>query len=405
MFDNDIDSNQEMSAEFEEMGFSTEAASVGDSVSNASSSATCRKDEAVASDPKSGKTAKRSAAEISEDEDSSLASSQERKMTRSIISSSPTASSITACKSSPLLAPKAAATRAIAPKLNGNSKSFQAKKAASAAELGRQIDTSTAHVKALTGAKGAAMCFEIVAGTTQDTTIPIPNLVSTDLSPEEKSKLSRDRNRLHARNTRIRKKAYLDELKRTLDVLVEERDSVTSVKTRQAQVNSEEREVRFSVMQEYLRLRGSNEQAATGRWNAILEEEVSMCLPSLDCNDNAKDTGGSDLTVTILGVKELMNESNTFAQRWLQSEMAIEKSSSNSGTTTALSMVFHCDRKSFLMEGTSCVMDWTAESTDPSKKNFFLHGTFRADFNPHSNRLRSIDLVFDSSPLLASGGK
>lgn len=97
------------------------------------------------------------------------------------------------------------------------------------------IDTSTNHIKALTGANGPAVCFDVIEKALQqhtgsggkDASSSTVSSLSNDasaaeaalaaLSPEEKAKQSRDRNRQHARNTRVRKKAYVEELKRTLN--------------------------------------------------------------------------------------------------------------------------------------------------------------------------------------------
>ena len=372
-----------MSAELEELGFSaTAAAADGDDnqdlpfVGTGAEMNSSHVEPAVASSSVKGNSnnsnalpkqmqSKRPAAEISSDEES-FGSSKARRVSAA--------------------APATATTRTIAPKPTTAKSSTKATSTTTAKKifvggsagsirvdhLGRRVNTSTAHVQALTGAKGAAMCFEIVAGTNQDTTVAIPNLASTDLTPEEKSKFSRDRNRLHARNTRIRKKAYVDELKRTLDVLVEERDTDAAAKNRKVQVELEERDVRFSVMEEYLRLRGSNEQTP-GRWSAILEDDVTLRLPNLDWHDsNSKRSSaqmgeeGLSSKTTVSGLGDIMKESNVFAQQWLQLDGSTKKQSSKQAPVG--SMLFHCDRKSLLMESTNVVLDWTATSSDPAKK-------------------------------------
>ena len=202
------------------------------------------------------------------------------------------------------------------------------------------------------------MCFEIVSGTEQDTTVAIPNLASADLTPEEKAKFSRDRNRLHARNTRIRKKAYVDELKRTLDVLVQERDSAASEKDRKTQIEREERDVRFSVLQEFLRLRGSNERSP-GRWNAILEDNITLRLPNLDFHKGSSTGGGVTSKKVLTGVPELMKESNDFAKQMQAGKRGAKKTVGN--------LTFQCDRTSLLMEGSNVVLDWLATSTEATK--------------------------------------
>ena len=192
-----------MSADLESLGFAASAdenGAAGDQteVPFITSSANISTDAVSASNTanSASQTQKRTAAEISEDEDSQSSKGKKvRRVTR------------TSSKPAPVpVSPQPVTRRPLAPK-PASKKSTAASKKISDAD--RLIDTSTAHVKALTGAKGAAMCFEIVSGTDRDTTVAIPNLASADLTPEEKAKFSRDRNRLHARNTRIRKKAYV----------------------------------------------------------------------------------------------------------------------------------------------------------------------------------------------------
>ena len=50
-----------------------------------------------------------------------------------------------------------------------------------------------------------------------------------NLSAEDRAKQNRDRNREHARNTRLRKKAYVEELKRTLTEMVNQREQEVSI--------------------------------------------------------------------------------------------------------------------------------------------------------------------------------
>ena len=54
----------------------------------------------------------------------------------------------------------------------------------------------------------------------------VASVVTSAATAEEKQKANRDRNREHARNTRLRKKAYLEKLKVTVDELCRERDSL-----------------------------------------------------------------------------------------------------------------------------------------------------------------------------------
>jgi hypothetical protein len=66
-------------------------------------------------------------------------------------------------------------------------------------------------------------------------------LAELDLSEGDRNRLHRDRNKEHARNTRLRKKAYVEKLKATVDDLCRERDSLVQDRATSAVKNSARR--------------------------------------------------------------------------------------------------------------------------------------------------------------------
>ena len=76
------------------------------------------------------------------------------------------------------------------------------------------------------------------------------------ISSEDRAELHRARNRDHARNTRLRKKAYVEELKRTLNIMVAERESH---KTGNGE-GTEKREERVKVLNELWGLWGKGSE-------------------------------------------------------------------------------------------------------------------------------------------------
>jgi hypothetical protein len=137
-----------------------------------------------------------------------------------------------------------------------------------------KVDTSTEHIKALTGANWVAVCASGDIGAGESVSSGTNDKGNNrarrqNLTPDERARQNRDRNREHARNTRLRKKAYVEELKRTLSELVAQRDSADLEKRHTAQRELEQREVRFRVIEEFLKLRGRNEPNFA-RWAAIL---------------------------------------------------------------------------------------------------------------------------------------
>ena len=208
------------------------------------------------------------------------------------------------------------------------------------------VDTSTAHVQALTSSKGPAMCFDIVdAMKNIDNNEEFVSVASTS-DDEEKKALHRARNRRHARNTRVRKQAYVEELKRTLFQMLREREE-------KKEVLAEEHRIRQGVMAEFLRMQTVKEPRVD-RWNAILEDGVTMSM---------------DESTSCSGAEEIMAENR-------------RNYAFGDG-----SFFLKCPPDTFLMDGVNAVVDWSVTSTDQQK---LFHGTCRVSFNPHSNKLSSI---------------
>jgi len=300
----------------------------------------------------------------------------------------------------------------------------------------RKIDTSTAHVTALTSPNWVAACASMTS-TIPGTSVTAPVVTSSNLptleisnndnddetpaakrrrqnlNPEERAKQNRDRNREHARNTRLRKKAYVEELKRTLTELVAQRDANQLEQRRNAQRELEQREVRFRVMEEFLKLRGSNEPNVA-RWVAILEDGFTLTLPfttyrsvvkGVDANaklsrqqQGPQDQNNHNMNINddkqvLYGAPELMADATALSGMLNQFNKGQNK----------ISLQYECDRKRFLMDGTNAVLEWNAKSInhDSSIPGFKVQGSMRASFSPASNKLISCELCFDTSPIIS----
>jgi PAS domain S-box-containing protein len=99
----------------------------------------------------------------------------------------------------------------------------------------------------------------------------------TDMTDGEKAKANRDRNREHARNTRLRKKEYLERLKTTVDDLCRERDTLVSERAGAANLLVEMHNTRTEVLMSFFALRSSNEKRRK-LWSSILDESCFNCV-------------------------------------------------------------------------------------------------------------------------------
>ena len=266
-----------------------------------------------------------------------------------------------------------------------------------------RVDTSTEHVKALTGSNWVAVCGGgNISGesSSQNNNDKLNRARRSNLTPDERARQNRDRNREHARNTRLRKKAYVEELKATLSALVTQRDAAELEKRHASQRELEQREVRFRVLEEFLKLRGRNE-ANAARWAAILEDKFTLTMPTVSfrnmvhSNDCSHRTGNVCEQV-LTGVAEVMNDSNLFSN-FLQS---LGKHGNNELRTLA----YNCDRSNFFMDNCVAMFDWTATTQGTSGQRggeLFLKGQIRAKFSPASNKLISVMMSFDTGAIIS----
>lgn len=219
-----------------------------------------------------------------------------------------------------------------------------------------KIDTSTEHIKALTSSNWVNAC-----GSGADDDAASISALGADvkannrarrqnLTPDERARQNRDRNREHARNTRLRKKAYVEELKRTLTELVSQRDAADLDKRRAAQRELEQREVRFRVMEEFLKLRGRRETNLT-RWVAILEDNFSLTLPETDYRRTVHESNDATREQLLTGAAEVMTDAS-----YVASLLSTLKQDPNS----TVSLLYNCERKNFFMDDSVAVLDWSA---------------------------------------------
>lgn len=220
------------------------------------------------------------------------------------------------------------------------------------------------------------------------------------MTPEEKAKACRERNREHARKTRLRKKAYVDELKRSLNEMVEERDAAKALEEQKAKILEQNRDVRFQVMQDFLNLRGNNEQSAN-RWSAILvPEEFTLTLPVTDFQAMVQPTETSPVPgqQVLTGVSDVMSDSSYFSS-FLQT---LGGSDANEASAPVY-FIYNCSRDSFLMDGCNAMFNFDATSCGAMAQGTAFElassGTFRASFCPETNRLRSAQLMFDTGSI------
>ena len=99
-----------------------------------------------------------------------------------------------------------------------------------------------------------------------------------DLTPEERAKRNRDRNREHAKSTRLRKKAYIQHLKELVEGMQAERTEEVRQRRVAIQRLADMQNVRRGVIHNFLRFL-SNYERDKRKWSTILEEDFWLKQP------------------------------------------------------------------------------------------------------------------------------
>ena len=101
---------------------------------------------------------------------------------------------------------------------------------------------------------------------------------ASNMTAEEKKKQNRERNREHAKSTRLRKKAYVSKLKELVDGLHQERSEEVRKRRVEQQHLAEVQRVRRTVIKDFLH-NHSNYESDPKKWSTILEDDFVLIQP------------------------------------------------------------------------------------------------------------------------------
>ena len=132
---------------------------------------------------------------------------------------------------------------------------------------------------------------------------------TSNMNPEEKAKANRDRNREHARNTRLRKKAHLERLSCTVDELCRERDTLVTEQADTAMLLVELHNKRTEVLMSFFALRSANEQRRE-LWANVLDESCFVCIMPVTPYRSfpASEVQVSKCQRTVMGIDGMMSD-------------------------------------------------------------------------------------------------
>lgn len=134
------------------------------------------------------------------------------------------------------------------------------------------------------GGQGGARALRKDTKSSGNASDPVPGSkgskrgASSELTPEEKARQNRDRNREHARSTRLRKKAYVSKLKELVEGLHAERTEEARKRRVAVQHLAEMKEVRKAVVRSFLKYH-LNFERDPRKWMTLLEDQFWFKQP------------------------------------------------------------------------------------------------------------------------------
>uniref|UniRef100_A0A7S3VGB4 PAS domain-containing protein n=1 Tax=Chaetoceros debilis TaxID=122233 RepID=A0A7S3VGB4_9STRA len=222
--------------------------------------------------------------------------------------------------------------------------------------------------------------------------------LSSELKPDEqmteaeRALNNRKRNREHARNTRARKKAYLESLKSTLDELCRERDSLYSERAGAASLLLEVQKTRTDVLLSFFALRSSYEKKRQ-LWSSILDENVNCVMPVTPYRSfPASEVQISKCQRTIMGVDSMIADA---ASMHVLLHSLVDRSRFPNGK---VEFRYTLVAEEAVVSGNQMMARWSMSTTNAiklgGKKEVKKMGMLCAKFNS-AHKIVSIELMFD----------
>ncbi|GMH99927.1 hypothetical protein TrST_g1086 [Triparma strigata] len=234
-----------------------------------------------------------------------------------------------------------------------------------------------------------------------------------NLSAEDRAKQNRDRNREHARNTRLRKKAYVEELKRTLTEMVHQRESEYRNEIISKQRTEKAKEIRLQVLTAFMNFRGANNQDPNA-YACIIEPGFTMTIPQTPYRQFVKPSADKQAqqashnadqqsvpahphNQTFESIEEVMQDSS-YLFNMLQSLKS--KAAVNGGAAAPSALVFHPILNTVSMEDELLNCQFNTISTNCRQNGaadeLRIFGHVQAEFDMESNKLTKLNLMFDT---------
>lgn len=197
----------------------------------------------------------------------------------------------------------------------------------------------------------------------------------------------RAKNREHAKNTRIRKKNYIETLKEHVRLLAEERERIDRDRRVALSRVAEQTTVRKSVLQTFFHYRASAEMSRS-KWATILDESVCLTLPLTPYRSFPPSEVVNGQRI-VSGIDALITDTASLG-------VLVQSIGKNHMDTVKVN--FHCGDEDIAITGDHLIcrwVMWTENAVDcGALHECNKHGMLRARFSAQ-NRLVRIEQVFD----------
>jgi len=217
-------------------------------------------------------------------------------------------------------------------------------------------------------------------------------ILDEEMTEKERALANRLRNREHARNTRARKKAYLESLKSTLDELCRERDTLVSERAGAASLLLEMQKTRTDVLLSFFAVRSCYEKRRT-LWSSILDESVTCVMPVTPYRSfPASEVQVSKCQRTILGVDGIIADT---ASLHVLLNSLVDRSKHPDGV---IRFRYTLIAEEAVVSGNQMMARWNMSTLNAkglgAKREVAKMGMLCARFNS-AHKIVSIDLMFD----------
>jgi PAS domain S-box-containing protein len=213
-----------------------------------------------------------------------------------------------------------------------------------------------------------------------------------NMTEAERALANRKRNREHARNTRARKKAYLESLKNTLDELCKERDSLVSERAGAASLLLEIQRTRTDVLLSFFALRSTYEKRRP-LWSSILDESFTCVMPVTPYRSfPASEVQISKCQRTIMGVDGMIADA---ASKHVLLNSLVDRAKYPAGK---VEFRYTLIAEEAVVSGSQMMARWTMATTNftklGAKREVKKMGMLCARFNT-AHKIVSLELMFD----------